>query len=153
MWAVGSEGLDPTAGGGMRCTAYNVGGNINIYGFMTWFFKCFNWNRLRSHLGVCQRRVLIFVRFAEGFIGQRGFREGFYRCRGVFEGKNDLQQRGKGWSRFTKVARCHFGPFWKYMAIMPSGEDMYKIWGFIHLSVNIIRSRGKIGELYSRIRS
>ena len=82
MWAVGSGGLDPMAGGGMRCTAYNVGGNINIYGFLVRFFKCFHLNHLRSHLGMCRRRILIFVRFAKGFIGQKGFREGFYHCRG-----------------------------------------------------------------------
>ena len=69
LWAVGSGRLDPTAGGGVRCTANNAGGNINVCGFLVWFFKCFNSNHLRSHLGVCKRRVLIFVRFAEGFIG------------------------------------------------------------------------------------
>ena len=31
------------------------------------------------------------------------------------------------------------------MAIMPRGGDIYKIWGFIHLSVSIIRGKGKIG--------
>ena len=44
-------------------------------------------------------------------------------------------------------------PFEKYTAIMPRGENIHKIWGFIHLSVSIIRGRGKIGELDSRVRS
>ena len=38
-------------------------------------------------------------------------------------------------------------PFEKYTAIMPRGGNIHKIWGFIHLSVSIIRGRGKIGEL------
>ena len=44
-------------------------------------------------------------------------------------------------------------PFEECTAIMPRGGNIHKIWGFIHLSVSIIRGRGKIGELYSRIRS
>ena len=44
-------------------------------------------------------------------------------------------------------------PFEECTAIMPRGGNIHEIWGFIHLSVSIIRGRGKIGELYSRIRS
>ena len=48
-------------------------------------------------------------------------------------------------------------PLWslfaEFSAIMPRGGKIYIIWGFIHLSVIIIRGRGKIGELHSRVRS
>ena len=48
-------------------------------------------------------------------------------------------------------------PLWSlfedYSAIMPRGGNIHRIWGFIHLSVSIIRERGKIRELNSRIRS
>ena len=127
---------------------------FTVCGFLAWFFKCFNSNHLRSHLGVCQRRVLIFVRFAEGFIGQRGFREGFYRCRGVFEGKNDLQQRGKGWSRFTKVARCHYCPFLRTARLLCLGEGIYITFRVLYTLVLVLLGIGvKIRGLNNRIRS
>ena len=48
-------------------------------------------------------------------------------------------------------------PLWslfaEFSAIMPRGGNIYNIWGFIHLSVSIIRERGKIRELNNRIRS
>ena len=70
-----------------------------------------------------------------------------------FRGHLTCSKEEIGWNRFTKVARYHYGLFEKYTAIMPRGGNIHKIWGFIHLSVSIIRGRGKIGELYSRIRS
>ena len=34
-WAVGSGRLDPTAGGGVRCTADRAAEKLTFYGFLT----------------------------------------------------------------------------------------------------------------------
>ena len=42
LWAVGSGRLDPTAGGGVRCTADRAAEILTVCGFFNMVFKCFN---------------------------------------------------------------------------------------------------------------
>ena len=76
-WTVGSEELDPTAGGVGRCAFDMRAENITVCGFSMGFFKCFYSTNHVVRLGMCQRRVLTLVTFAKDFIGQRGFDRGF----------------------------------------------------------------------------
>ena len=67
---------------------------------------------------------------------------------------NDLQQRENSGNRFTKVARCHYGPFLRTAWLLCLGEGIYITFRALYtLVLFIIRERGKIRELNSRIRS
>ena len=78
MRTVGSEGLDPTAGGGIMCTADNMGGNIKVYGFWCGFFKCFSSNHHVVAYGSVPKAGFDLCKV---LYRPKGFGEGFYQCR------------------------------------------------------------------------
>ena len=73
MWTVGSDGLDPTAGGGIRCTADNMGGNIKVYGFLVWFFQMFLFKSLALAFGSVPKADFDFCKVCKGFYRPKGF--------------------------------------------------------------------------------
>ena len=72
----------------------------------------------------------------------KGFLIGVYPCRGGLGGQLSCSKGGMGGIGSPKWPDAIMVPFEKYTAIMPRGGNIHKIWGFIHLSVSIIRGWG-----------
>ena len=95
MWTIGSDKLDPTAGGGVRCTFYKTGGNIIVCGFL-WVFQMFLFKSPALAFGSVPKADFDFCKVCKGFYRPKGFREGFYQCRGDFEGKLTCSKGERG---------------------------------------------------------
>ena len=73
MWTVGSEELDPTAGGVGRCAFDMRAENITVCGFWIGFFKCFCLTNHVVAFGNVPEAGFDFSNLCKGFCRPKGF--------------------------------------------------------------------------------